>query len=66
MHGSVTGWCPGAPPEGEDDGGGDDPQPGHAERLDECEEQHCEGRAEVVEDRAADEEALGRRGPREA
>jgi hypothetical protein len=54
--------CEGTPrsaPQGEDERGGGDPDPGHAQRLDEDEEQDGEGRSEVVEDRTADEEALG-------
>ena len=40
--------------------GGDDPQPGDAERRDQREKEDGEGRPEVVEDRAADEERLWR------
>ena len=46
---------PRPPPEREDRGGARDAEPGHAERLDAGEEEDGECRAEVVEDRAADE-----------
>ncbi len=53
--------APGAAPEREDQGGGGDPQPGDAEDVDADEQQHREGGAEVVEDRAGDEVDVGRR-----
>ena len=47
-------------PEREHERGGGDPQPRHPERVDAHEQQHREGRPEVVEDRAADEVDVGR------
>ena len=55
--------CPAAPrppPGTEHHRRGRDPQPGDAEHVDAHEEQHREGRPEVVEDRAADEPGLRR------
>ena len=52
--------APRPPPEREDDRRRGDPQPRDAERLDQREEQHREGRAEIVEDRADEEEGVRR------
>jgi hypothetical protein len=51
--------APGAPPQREHDGGAGDAQPGHPEHRDVREQQHREGRPEVVEDRADQEERHG-------
>ena len=51
---------PRPPPEREDDRRRRDPEPRDAERLDQREEQHREGRAEIVEDRADEEEGVRR------
>ena len=51
---------PGPAPEGEDERRRGDSQPRDAEHVDPCEEQDRERRAEVVEDRAPDEEGLRR------
>jgi hypothetical protein len=48
-------------PHGEDDRGGGDAEPGDAQHVDAGEEKDGEGGAEVVKDRAADEEGRGRR-----
>ena len=53
--------APGPPPDGEDERGGGDAQPGHAEHVHPREQQHREGRAEVVEDGADDEVQVRRR-----
>ena len=55
---------PRSPPDREDGSRGGDPEPGDAEDVDPCEEQHRERRPEVVEDRAADEVGV-RREPEE-
>ena len=52
-------------PDGEDQGGRGDPQPGDAEHLDAREQEHGERGPQVVEDRADREEALRRRLGRE-
>src|SRR4029453_18702177 len=57
---------PGPPPQSEDRCGGRDPQPGDAQGPEAGGEQDGERRPQVVEDRAADEEPLGRSGCREA
>ena len=51
---------PRSAPEREHHGRGGDPQPGHAEHLDVREQQHRQRRAEVVEDRAGEEERARR------
>jgi Lrp/AsnC family leucine-responsive transcriptional regulator len=49
---------PRPPPEREDRGGGGDPEPGDAQHVDPREQQHGEGRPEIVEDGAPDEVGL--------
>jgi hypothetical protein len=51
---------PGPAPQGEHRRGRGDPQPGHARRRDMGEQQHGQGRAEVMEHRAGQEERCGR------
>jgi len=55
---------PRPPPRGEHDRRARDPQPGDAQRRDAAEQQHGEGRSEVVEQRAAGEVALRGNAPR--
>jgi hypothetical protein len=58
--GAVAQAAPRAPPQREDRRGRRDPHPRHPEHVDAGEQQHGEGRPEVVEDRADHEVGLGR------
>src|SRR5262249_58549184 len=49
---------PGPAPEGEDERGRGDAEPGDPEDVDSGEQEHGERRTQVMKDRAADEEAL--------
>jgi hypothetical protein len=54
--------APGTSPQGEDRGRADDAEPGDAQRVDPGEEENGERGSEIVEDRAHDEERVGRGG----